>query len=127
MKGLYRDTQNGKLTGVCAGIAARFGFEVWVVRILFVSATLLGGGFVIILGYFATSLMLEKQSPQIFQTRQQQYDHQMKNKPWQSGRAPKELLAVTEQDFAEMEMTLRKMEAFVTSDSRKTQADFRNL
>ncbi|ANO32672.1 phage shock protein C [Vibrio breoganii] len=127
MRGLYRDTHNGKLTGVCAGIAARFGIEVWVVRILFVSAALLGGGFVMVLAYFAASLMLEKQSPQIFQTRQQQFDHQMKQKPWQSGKAPKELLTVMEQDFEEMETSLRKMEAYVTSDTRKTNAAFRNL
>ncbi|PMM48737.1 envelope stress response membrane protein PspC [Vibrio breoganii] len=127
MRGLYRDTHNGKLTGVCAGIAARFGIEVWVVRILFVSAALLGGGFVMVLAYFAASLMLEKQSPQIFQTRQQQFDHQMKQKPWQSGKAPKELLTVMEQDFKEMETSLRKMEAYVTSDTRKTNAAFRNL
>ncbi|GEA49697.1 phage shock protein C [Vibrio inusitatus NBRC 102082] len=127
MRGLYRDTHNGKLTGVCAGIAARFGIEVWVVRILFVSAALLGGGFVMVLAYFAASLMLEKQSPQIFQTRQQQFDHQMKQKPWQSGKAPKELLTVMEQDFEEMEINLRKMEAYVTSDTRKTNTAFRNL
>lgn len=127
MRGLYRDTHNGKLTGVCAGIAARFGIEVWVIRILFVSAALLGGGFVMVLAYFAASLMLEKQSPQIFQTRQQQFDHQMKQKPWQSGKAPKELLTVMEQDFEEMETSLRKMEAYVTSDTRKTNAAFRNL
>ncbi|GEA58919.1 envelope stress response membrane protein PspC [Vibrio comitans] len=127
MRGLYRDTHNGKLTGVCAGIAARFGIEVWVVRILFVSAALLGGGFLMVLAYFAASLMLEKQSPQIFQTRQQQFDHQMKQKPWQSGKAPKELLTVMEQDFEEMETSLRKMEAYVTSDTRKTNAAFRNL
>ncbi|MEZ8965329.1 envelope stress response membrane protein PspC [Vibrio breoganii] len=127
MRGLYRDTHNGKLTGVCAGIAARFGIEVWVVRILFVSAALLGGGFVMVLAYFAASLMLEKQSPQIFQTRQQQFDHQMKQKPWQSGKAPKELLTVMEQDFEEMETSLRKMEAYVTSDTRKTNTAFRNL
>ncbi len=127
MRGLYRDTHNGKLTGVCAGIAARFGIEVWVVRILFVSAALLGGGFLMVLAYFAASLMLEKQSPQIFQTRQQQFDHQMKQKPWQSGKAPKELLTVMEQDFEEMETSLRKMEAYVTSDTRKTNAAFKNL
>ncbi|GAM71842.1 hypothetical protein JCM19236_1467 [Vibrio sp. JCM 19236] len=43
MNGLYRDTNKAWLTGVCAGIAARFGLEIWVVRILVVSAGLLGG------------------------------------------------------------------------------------
>lgn len=127
MNGLYRDTHKGKLTGVCAGIAARFGIEVWVVRILVVSATLLGGGFLMVLVYLAASLMLEKQSPQIFQTAQQQYDHQMKQKTWQSGRSPKDLLSVVEEDFSQMEDSLKKMEAYVTSDTHKTNAAFRDL
>lgn len=80
MNGLYRDTNKAWLTGVCAGVAARFGLEIWVVRILVVSAGLLGGGLLVVLAYFAASLMLEKQTPQIFQTKQQQFDHQMKQK-----------------------------------------------
>ncbi|CAM2955765.1 envelope stress response membrane protein PspC [Vibrio rarus] len=127
MKGLYRDTHKGKLSGVCAGIAARFGIEIWVVRILFVSATLLGGGAMIVLAYFAASLMLEKQTPQIFQTRQQQRDHHMKQKPWQSGRSAKELLTVMDQEFAEMETNLNAMEAYVTSTTRNTHSAFRDL
>ena len=42
---LYRDTQNGKLSGVCAGIANYFGCEVWLIRILVISAALLGEAF----------------------------------------------------------------------------------
>ncbi|MEZ8138402.1 PspC domain-containing protein, partial [Vibrio splendidus] len=40
---LYRDPINGKLSGVCAGLANYFGLEVWLVRILVISAALLGG------------------------------------------------------------------------------------
>ena len=32
-KELYRDTRNGKIGGVCAGIAQYFGIEPWIVRI----------------------------------------------------------------------------------------------
>ncbi|MDN3683486.1 PspC domain-containing protein [Vibrio sinaloensis] len=44
-KELYRDTVNGKITGVCAGLANYFGLETWLVRILVISAALLGGSF----------------------------------------------------------------------------------
>lgn len=42
---LYRDPINGKLSGVCAGLANYFGLEVWLVRIMVISAALLGGSF----------------------------------------------------------------------------------
>ncbi|WP_133152586.1 PspC domain-containing protein, partial [Vibrio sp. 10N.261.52.A1] len=35
---LYRDPINGKLSGVCAGLANYFGLEVWLVRIMVISA-----------------------------------------------------------------------------------------
>lgn len=48
---LYRDPINGKLSGVCAGLANYFGLEVWLVRILVISAALLGGSFLVLLAY----------------------------------------------------------------------------
>jgi len=39
---LYRDPVNGKISGVCAGIANYFGAEVWLIRIVVISAALLG-------------------------------------------------------------------------------------
>lgn len=59
-KTLYRDPANGKLGGVCAGLAEYFDMEIWLVRILVVSAFLLGGGFFIIVAYVAAMLILEK-------------------------------------------------------------------
>ncbi|HAH03777.1 MAG TPA: envelope stress response membrane protein PspC, partial [Vibrio sp.] len=61
---LYRDPINGKLSGVCAGLANYFGLEVWLVRILVISAALLGGSFLVLLAYVALTFMLEKQPPQ---------------------------------------------------------------
>ena len=52
---LYRDPINGKLSGVCAGLANYFGLEVWLVRIMVISAALLGGRFLVLL---ATLMML---------------------------------------------------------------------
>jgi phage shock protein C len=41
---LTLDKRNGKLMGVCAGLANRFGWDVTLVRIAFVLATLFGFG-----------------------------------------------------------------------------------
>ena len=49
---LYRNPHEGKIAGVCAGIADYFGWETWLVRILVVSGVLFGMPF-LILGYVA--------------------------------------------------------------------------
>ena len=41
---LTLDKTNGKLMGVCAGLANRFGWDVTLVRVAFVLATLFGFG-----------------------------------------------------------------------------------
>ena len=43
-KGLYRDPQNGVVAGVCAGIAAFFGWDRMRVRAAWIALTLLGIG-----------------------------------------------------------------------------------
>ena len=43
----YRDKRNGKLMGVCAGIADYTGFDVSLVRICFLAAIFMSGGSVL--------------------------------------------------------------------------------
>ena len=42
--GFHLDKTNGKVMGVCAGIANRFGWDVNLVRISFVLGTVFGAG-----------------------------------------------------------------------------------
>jgi len=51
------DRSNGKLLGVCAGLARSTGWDVTIVRIGLVLATLFLLGPVAILGYFLTALI----------------------------------------------------------------------
>ncbi|WP_093268884.1 envelope stress response membrane protein PspC [Vibrio xiamenensis] len=127
MSDLYRDPVNGKIAGVCAGLANYFGMEVWVVRILVISAFLLGGSFLVVLVYFAMTLMLEK-TPQNYRDNvQSTREHTLKNKPWQSGQGVSELLATLERDFGSIENKIKNMEAYVTSESFKVNREFKNL
>ena len=43
MKKLYRSRTNKVLLGICGGIAERFSFNPWLVRLLFLSLGLLTG------------------------------------------------------------------------------------
>ena len=56
---LYRDPKNGKIAGVCAGIADYFNLETWLVRILTVTAFFLLAGPFILVTYVAAWFILD--------------------------------------------------------------------
>ncbi|KOO06241.1 envelope stress response membrane protein PspC [Vibrio hepatarius] len=126
-KELYRDTANGKISGVCAGLANYLGAEVWLIRILVISAALLGGSFLVLLAYVAMTLMLEKQPENYVEAIKNQQEHKLKSKPWQQGQSPVALLDTLEKDFDKLENKLRSMEAYVTSDTFKVNREFNKL
>ncbi|MDF2179581.1 envelope stress response membrane protein PspC [Aliiglaciecola sp. CAU 1673] len=127
---LYRDTQKGKIAGVCAGIADYFGWEVWLVRILFVSAVLLAGGPFFVVAYIAAWFILDKK-PNAVDHRHQYFNFKSKNwqegadeddktvevkaKVWQAGEPPKQAFHDIKRRFEHLEGRLRRMETYVTS------------
>lgn len=126
-KTLYRDPVQGKLGGVCAGIAEYFGVETWLIRILAVSAFLLGLGFFATLAYIAACLILDKMPPQR-KTQQHIYtEHHVKQKPWQAGRSAQQILQKVESELESTEKKIRHMEAYVTSSAFKVDSEFSKL
>ena len=124
---LYRDTTNGKLSGVCAGLANYFGTEVWLIRILVISAALLGGSFLVLLAYIAMTFMIEKQPANYVESLKSEQEHKLKSKPWQQGQTPGALLETLERDFDRLEGNIRELEAYVTSDTFKVDREFKSL
>ncbi len=124
---LYRDPVNGKISGVCAGIANYFGAEVWLIRIVVISAALLGGTFLVLLAYVAMAFMLEKQPVTYSENIRAQQEHTLKSKPWQKGQSPDQLLSVLERDFDRLDVKIRNMEAYVTSDTYRVNREFSKL
>lgn len=124
---LYRDPYNGKIAGVCAGLANYFGLEVWLVRILVITAALLGGTFLVLVAYVAMALMLEKLPKQYREDIRSQQEHTLKSKPWAQGQAPKELLHTLDRDLCQVESRIRGVEAYVTSEAFKVNREFRKL
>jgi phage shock protein C len=124
---LYRDTQHGKLTGVCAGLANYFGLEVWLVRIVVISASLLGMGFLMTVAYIALSLMLEKQPEDEVASSAGTRAHKVKNRPWEQGQSPSQVIWTLQQDLESVENRVCRMEAYVTSESFKVNKAFREL
>ncbi|AIU66430.1 phage-shock protein [Vibrio coralliilyticus] len=124
---LYRDTANGKISGVCAGLANYFGTEVWLIRILVISAALLGGSFLVLLAYIAMTFMIEKQPANYVESIKTEQEHKLKSKPWQQGQTPGALLDTLEKDFDGLEGKIRDLEAYVTSDTFKVDREFKSL
>ncbi|QXX07937.1 envelope stress response membrane protein PspC [Vibrio neptunius] len=124
---LYHDTTNGKLSGVCAGLANYFGTEVWLIRILVISAALLGGSFLVLLAYIAMTFMIEKQPANYVESLKSEQEHKLKSKPWQQGQTPGALLETLERDFDRLEGNIRDLEAYVTSDTFKVDREFKSL
>jgi len=128
---LYRDAEQGKIAGVCAGIADYFGWETWLVRILVVSMVLFGMPF-LILGYVAAWFILDKSPEQNnknkFHSGKNVYREdtnfngdvsnesiKVKARIWQSGEPPKQALHDIRRKFRSLERKLQAMEQYVTS------------
>lgn len=138
---LYRNTSQGKLAGVCAGIADYFGWETWLVRILVVSGVLLGMGWFIVI-YIAAWFILDKKSGSAANTKRnaqrnqtghhaptqehapqqqsgsEQFENEsikVKSRIWQAGEPPKQAFHDIRRKFKTLERELRVMEHYVTS------------
>lgn len=131
---LLRDDENGKIAGVCAGIADYFGWELWLVRIITVSAFFLGGSGIIFVLYVAAWVVLEKKS-KATKTRasgRSAMDYserpvELKTRVWQRGESPKQALQHLNHQFNSLELKLRDMERHVTSHRYQLNREFNNL
>jgi phage shock protein C len=131
---LLRDDANGKIAGVCAGIADYFGWELWLVRIITVSAFFLGAGGLVLVLYIAAWVVLEKKSKAAFKTSTladrspvTEKAVEVKTRLWQRGEAPRQALQHLANQFDKLELRLRSIERHVTSAKFQLNREFNNL
>ncbi|MDX2322054.1 MAG: envelope stress response membrane protein PspC [Moritella sp.] len=124
VQALYRDTENGKLGGVCAGLAASVGAEIWLIRLLFVSLFLFTGFFLAIVIYVIAWLLLEKMPVQKQKKNSIYANHSMKKKSWQQGHSAEKILENISAELDELDKDLQKMEDYVISFSFKMDREF---
>lgn len=143
-KKLYRDAKNGKISGVCAGIADYFSIEIWLVRILTVTAFLLTTGPFIFVGYIVLWAVLDKKpkAEEVYMAsasdnkdgfkgyvNQQQQDApvEVKDSVWKAGQSPKEAFHQVQQRYIRTENRLRRLESYVTSNEFQLNREINNL
>lgn len=125
-KTLYRDPNNAKLGGVCAGIAEYFDIEVWLVRLLVVSAFLFTAGFLVVIAYVTAYFMLDEM-PEKQQWQQSTYQkHKVKKKAWQTGDSAQKILENISIELDQMQQKIEHLEAYVTSFEYKINREFTN-
>jgi phage shock protein C len=118
----YRDTVNGKVMGVCAGIADYTGMDVTLIRIMMVAAILLGSGSPILL-YFIAAWMSPKK-PHELRLREDDEDRTF----WQGvRRSPTQSAREIRSRMRDIDRRLADIESYVTTENRSLAQEIEQL
>jgi phage shock protein C len=117
----YRDKQNGKIMGVCAGIADYTGFDVSLVRICFLAALFMSGGG--ILPFYFIMGMVSPKKPQSLE----RVDREEKQF-WQGVRAsPTRAARDIRSRLKDIDRRLADIESYVTTENRSLAREIEQL
>jgi phage shock protein C len=122
--GFYLDKRNGKLLGVCAGIADYTGFDVLWVRAFTVLATVFGSGAPII-AYFVIGWMADPKPGSVYDLEEAApEDRQF----WQKTRAaPGRSIREVRSSFRDIDRRLREIETSYTSSNNRLAREIDDL
>ena len=108
----YRDKRNGKLFGVCAGIADYTGFDVSLVRVCFLATVFMSGGSV--LPFYFIAAMVTPIKPRAFELADRE-----EKQFWQGVRAsPSRSARDIRSRFKDIDRRLADIESYVTTENR---------
>ena len=113
---LYRNKQQGKVAGVCAGIANHFDFDPWVVRLIFIGAFFIFGGLVVV-AYVAGWILLSprrEDSVEAYEYDEERHSYQRKNM-FKYSASPGQRLKRAQERLDRALRRVEDMEAYVTS------------
>ncbi len=117
----YKDRRNGKLFGVCAGIADYAGMDVTLTRIMFFASVLLSGGMTLPL-YFISAVVAPNRPLELADGDRDQ------QKFWQGVRAsPSRSAAEIRSRMREIDRRLADVEYFVTTENRSLAREIEQL
>lgn len=117
----YRDKRNGKIMGICAGIADYTGFDVTLVRICMLAALFLSSGSVIPIYFIAGWITPAK-------PRELEYSTSEDRQFWQGVRAsPARTARDIRSRFRDLDRRLADIESYVTSENRTLAREIEQL
>lgn len=117
----YRDKRNGKMFGICAGIADYTGFDVSLVRVAFLAAVFMSGGS--ILPFYFIAAMITPTKPRALELKdseEQQF--------WQGVRAsPARAARDIRSRFKDIDRRIADIESYVTTENRSLAREIEQL
>ena len=117
----YLDKRNGKIMGVCAGIADYFGWDVTLVRIGFALGAIMGGGSTL-LAYLAIGWIANSKPTALYDQSPERVEF------WRDVRVqPKRTLRDVNSQFRDADRRLRDLEFHLTSESRQLADEIEKL
>jgi phage shock protein C len=117
----YRDTVNGKVMGVCAGIADYTGFDVSLVRVCFIAAIFMSGGSV--LPFYFIAAMVTPTKPREFELADRE-----EKQFWQGVRqSPARTTRDIRSRFKDIDRRLADIESYVTTENRSLAREIEQL
>jgi phage shock protein C len=117
----YRDKRNGKLCGICAGIADYTGFDVSLVRVCFLAAVFMSGGSV--LPFYFIAAMVTPTKPRALELGDRE-----ERQFWQGVRAsPARAARDIGGRFKDIDRRLADIESYVTTENRSLAREIEQL
>ena len=117
----YRDKRNGKMFGICAGIADYTGFDVTLVRICMIAALFLSSGSILPIYFIAGWITPTK-------PRELDYADREDKQFWQGVRAsPARSARDIRSRFRDLDRRLADIESYVTSENRTLAREIEDL
>jgi phage shock protein C len=117
----YRDKRNGKIFGVCAGIADYTGFDVSLVRVCMLAAFFMSGGS--ILPFYLVAAMVTPTKPRSFEVADRE-----EKQFWQGVRAsPARAARDIRSRFKDIDRRLADIESYVTTENRSLAREIEQL
>jgi phage shock protein C len=116
----YRDKQNGKIMGVCAGIADYTGVDVLWVRLGAIALVLMGAG-IVIPAYFIAGFFANKKPAHLYgDSGEQKFWQRVRQSP---GRTAREVRA----SFRDIDRRLAEVESFYVTSNPRLSAEIERL
>lgn len=118
---LYRDTRNGRIAGVCAGLAAYLDIKVKFVRLGVILGMVFGMFVPILIAYVLLAVLLKPMPEKLFKSESEERFWRTVNV------APNLSVGELKTRFRTLDRRLADMEARVTSDEFSLRQKFRDL
>ena len=118
---LYKNPEQGRIMGVCAGVADYTGVNVSAVRMLTIILAIFTGFWLVLIGYFILGAILEPKPQDL-------YADDEEEEFWRQTRTQPDYTAVElRRRFRDIETRTAKMEAYMTSKRFRLEQELRSL